>query len=219
MTDIMRLDPDLERIPPAQPLGLPRGWVTRTTFVLGTGAVTASQLRIAGPFGVGEFMILGWSVMTMLSPSWRVRASAGLWPTRVLGLYILLGLIGTPFGILGGMNLPGTAVRFVSALMLVSLMTVALTYHEDRAAILRTWVKWWPVLAMVPNFLAYLVSQSSPTFLGLTLVDGDYGSYFRFQGLTTNANQLAMLAASAFFLSLSTARMMLRSMQLPKKMF
>jgi O-antigen ligase len=206
MTDLASSRPDMEWIPPAQPLGIPRGWVTRTVFCLGTGAVTASQLRIAGPFGIGEFMILGWSIMTMLSPSWRVRASAGLWPTRVLGLYILLGLLGTPFGIIGGMNLPGTAARFVSALLLVGLFTLALTYHQDRAAIMRSWVKWWPVLAMLPNVLAYIVSRSSPTFAGLTFLDGDYATNFRFQGVTTNANQLAMLSACAFFLSLATAK-------------
>ena len=189
-----------------RPPGIPRGWVTRTVFVLGAGAITASQLRVVGPFGIGEIMILGWSVITILSPAWRVRPSAGLWPTRVLGLYVILGLIGTPFGILAGINAPGTAIRFVSALMLVSLMTVALTFHENRAEILRTWVRWWPALAMFPNVVAYLISRSSPTFLGLTFLDGSYSTNYRFQGLTTNANQLAMLAASAFFLSLATAR-------------
>jgi O-Antigen ligase len=206
MTDLYAPRPETDWIPPARPLGIPRGWASRTVFVLGTSAVTASQLRIAGPFGIGEFMILGWSVMTMLSPSWRMRASAGLWPTRVLGLYIILGLLGTPFGLLGGMNLPGTAARFVSALLLVGLFTLALTYHVDRAAILQSWVKWWPALAMAPNLAAYAISRSHPTFAGLTFLDGSYATNFRFQGVTTNANQLAMLSACAFFLSLATAK-------------
>jgi O-antigen ligase len=206
MTDLYVPRPPMEWIPPARPLGIPRGWVSRTVFVLGTSAVTASQLRIAGPFGIGEFMILGWSVMTMLSPSWRVRASAGLWPTRVLGLYIILGLLGTPFGLLGGMNLPATAARFVSALLLVGLFTLALTYHVDRAAIIQSWVRWWPALAMAPNLAAFVISRSRPTFAGLTFLDGSYATNFRFQGVTTNANQLAMLSACAFFLSLATAK-------------
>ena len=189
-----------------RPLGIPSGWVSRTVFVLATVVVTASQLRVAGPFGIGEFLILGWSVVTILSPGWRVRTSAGLWPTRVLGFYIILGLIGTPFGILAGINAPGTAVRFVSALLLVGLMIVALTFHENRASILRAWVRWWPALTMIPNFGAYLISRSSPQFLGLTFLDGSYSTNYRFQGLTTNANQLAMLGASAFFLSVATAR-------------
>lgn len=206
MTDLYAPRPAMGWIPPARPLGIPRGWVSRTVFVLGTSAVTASQLRIVGPFGIGEFMILGWSVITMLSPSWRVRASVGLWPTRVLGLYIILGLLGTPFGLLGGMNAPGTAARFVSALLLVGLFTLALTYHVDRTAILHSWVKWWPALAMAPNLAAYVISRSHPTFAGLTLLDGNYATNFRFQGVTTNANQLAMLSACAFFLSLATAK-------------
>ena len=206
MTDLYAPRPATDWIPPARPVGIPRGWVSRTVFVLGTSAVTASQLRIVGPFGIGEFMILGWSVITMLSPSWRVRASAGLWPTRVLGLYIILGLLGTPFGLLGGMNPPGTAARFVSALLLVGLFTLALTYHVDRTAILQSWVKWWPALAMAPNLAAYVISRSHPTFAGLTLLDGNYATNFRFQGVTTNANQLAMLSACAFFLSLATAK-------------
>ena len=42
--------------------------------------------------------------------------------------------------------------------------------------------------------------------MGLVLLDGSYSAYFRFQGLTSNANQLAMVASCALFVSLGQLR-------------
>ena len=191
---------------PVPKVTLRRGWFNRAVFCVGMAVVTFSQLRVVGPFGLGEFILLGWAGFTVFSPAWRVRKSARLWPTTVLGLYLVLSLIGTPVGLILGKNPPGTAMRFTAAIALVSLITMALTYHADRAAIIATWAKWWPILAVGPNFLAYLISTRQSTFLGLRLLDGDYAAYFRFQGLTTNPNQLAMIAGCALFVSLDQFR-------------
>jgi O-antigen ligase len=185
---------------------LPTARLSRAVFCIGTAAVTASQLRVAGPFGVGEFLLLGWSLTVIFSSKWRIRHSGGTWPTRVLILYVVLALIGTPIGLAVGINDIGNAVRFLSALVLVALVMLALTYHADRDAYIRSWAKWFPRLVMIPTFGAYLISRTTPTFLGIRVLEGSYGSYYRFQGFTTNANQLAMTSACAMFLSIDLAR-------------
>jgi O-antigen ligase len=185
---------------------LPIARLNRAVFCVGTAAVTASQLRVVGPFGVGEFLLLGWSLTAIFSSKWRIRPSAGTWPTRVLILYVILALIGTPIGLAAGINDIGNAIRFLSALVLAALVMLALTYHADRDAYIRSWAKWFPRLVMIPTFGAYLISRTTPTFLGITVLEGSYGSYYRFQGFTTNANQLAMTSACALFLSLDLAR-------------
>ena len=178
---------------------------SRVSFAVGLAAATATQLRAGGVIGLGELILLGWSVATIAQRTWRVERARLTVVMRFNVVTLLSICVGTVVGGLFEQKYAVFLVRNVLAFSLAALCLGAVTFSEHRHDLLMTWQRLWPLMVAAPSLVLFMLSHSRRSFLGLALYSGDYSVYSRFNGWTTNPNQFAFFIGIAMYLAALSA--------------
>jgi O-antigen ligase len=173
----------------------PRGLGLRHGIVLGgiTVLSTATQLRSAGGVGPAEVLLV-----LFLAATWRASGLVTRWwaPSRVTRALLVFAVMSTAGALMGSLVFDEDLLAMVLGLSVPVLLLVVVCYamtRPDPARLLKPWA--------LTFGLGFLATQSM--LLVASRVTGSVGPFvpmyfdIRFQGWTTNPNQLAFLTAVA----------------------
>lgn len=190
-----RQPPSAVRLPQRQ---YSRRWLPYSVALL----ITANtKLRFDLPIGPGELLLIGLSLKALLSKHWSPQTEITRPFMFFWAPFLVVGLLSSFLAVLLGRALPYMWTDIVSYAFVV-VFVVALVGRKDLWAICNVISRYFAAMASTLSFLLYLVSRVMPTIGPFALLDGDYATYGRFQGLTTNANQMALIGTLSFVLSM-----------------
>jgi O-antigen ligase len=170
-------------------------------FSVGLALTAFTKLRFGAPIGLGEVLMLGLSAQSLISDRWSpVREVTGVF-TRFWFPFLALGLFSSFLAVVLDRAIPFMWYDVI-AYSFIALSFVGLVGRTDVIEVVTTISRVYPVMVIPVTFVLYLYSRVSSSLGGILLLDGDYATYGRFQGLTENANQLAFTATIAFIFSL-----------------
>ncbi len=178
---------------PHSPLMLARCRRQGTLIGLLTVLGTATQFRPAGGVGLPELALIGY-----LFVAWPVaRGVRHLWvgtrATRFLVAFGLASLVGGVLDVAVFDGSPLTVVTGVAAITLLLVCTLFSLTRADAASMLRAWGRTFGGGFLLSQFAIFAVIRVTP--LPGPLQPMWFG--VRFQGWTSNPNQLAFLSAVA----------------------
>jgi O-antigen ligase len=178
--------------------------VTQRVLVAGLVLSTATQLRV-GFVGAGELLLIAYVALRLLDlfrgyPVWT--SSATRWVTRFWVIFGLAMAGGVLWAELAGDDFRPTTVEESAKLLLVGLLTILVARYEGGEssqlfALANRALAWVTTVF----FGLWLLSLVTTTIGPLTLL---YAGSNRFQGWSTNPNQVAIFLAAAPLLFLSS---------------
>ena len=171
-------------------------------FGMGLAASTATQLRLAGPFGPGEGMLIVWLLLLLFRQLlYQGVFSGSAWlSARVSKIWILI-LGSVAAGIIVaqslGLSSDGGGVRDLAALFFVAALSVALSGVSSTR---ETWQRLVDAyLVIITICLAGLLAIA---LARVAVVVDPWFQAIRFRGWSENPNQMALMLAPLPFLIL-----------------